>query len=50
MVPTDDAKITDQIFEVEIWSDEVTGTVALDIVALLEGYTGRPDLVPVIWS
>jgi hypothetical protein len=36
-VPTDEAKITIQIFEVEIWSDEVTGSETLDIdVALLE--------------
>jgi hypothetical protein len=31
MVPTDEAKMTDQIFEVVIWSDEVTGIEALDI-------------------
>jgi hypothetical protein len=36
MVPTDEAKITNHILLVVIWSDEVTVTEALDIVALLE--------------
>ena len=41
MVPTDEARITDHIFEVEIWSEEVIGTGVfmgtLDIsLALLE--------------
>jgi hypothetical protein len=48
MVPTDEARITIHIFCFEIWSDDVIGTVALDIVALLEGKTGRPDLFPVV--
>jgi hypothetical protein len=50
MVPTDEARITIQIFEVEIWSDDVIGTATLDIVALLEEDPGRPDLVSVMLS
>jgi hypothetical protein len=42
MVPTDDAKITVQIFEVDIWSDDVIGMEVLDIVALLEGTQAGP--------
>jgi hypothetical protein len=42
--------MTVQIFEVVIWSDEVTEMEALDIVALLKRKPGRPDLVPVILS
>jgi len=48
MVPTDEAMITPQIFDVEIWSDDVTcmGTLAIE-TALLEGNQSRPDLIPV---
>ena len=36
MVPTEDAKMTHQIFEVVIWSDEVTGIGSAGHMALLE--------------
>jgi hypothetical protein len=39
--------MTVQIFEVEIWSDEVTEMEALDIVALLKRIQTGQDLIPV---
>jgi hypothetical protein len=42
MVPTDDARMTVQIFEVVIWSDDVIGMEVLDIVALLKGSQAGP--------
>jgi len=46
MVPTEEARITIQIFEVEIWSDDVIGALmgTLAISALLKrSRAARPD-------